>query len=181
MTQAEPIAPSDEPADLGGHPLFPRPETETGPDPRRFDLIQIVRILPDKTREVCPTAWKGSELRSWQQIIDLYGGECWYQLNAVCGKSHRYSGRSEMLYFAGPARKPFVQEPQAPRPAPTAPPINPAAVPPYYYASPAPAPAPAPAAAPAMGLEFVGLLKVVLETMRSILEANRQPPQGNQA
>ncbi|MDI1484360.1 hypothetical protein [Polyangium sp. y55x31] len=184
MTQAEPSALPDEPIELGGHPLFPRPETEVGPDPRRFDLIQIVRILPDKTREVCPTAWKGSELRSWQQIIDMYGGECWYQLNAMCGKSHKYTAKSEMLYFAGPARKPFVQEPQAPRPAPAASPINPAAVPPYYYAPPAPAPAPAPAAAPAMGVEFMGLLKVVLETMRSILENTKQPapppPQGNQ-
>ncbi|MDI1484359.1 hypothetical protein [Polyangium sp. y55x31] len=49
---------------------------------------------------------KGSELRSWQQIIDLYGGECGYQLIAQCGKTFRYTAKSEKLYFSGPARKP---------------------------------------------------------------------------
>ncbi|MDI1437088.1 hypothetical protein [Polyangium sorediatum] len=45
-------------------------------------------------------------LRSWQQIIDLYGGECRYQLIAQCGKTFRYTAESEKLYFSGPARKP---------------------------------------------------------------------------
>jgi len=47
-----------------------------------------------------------AEPRSWQQIIDLYGGECGYQLIALCGKTVRYAAKSEKLYFAGPARKP---------------------------------------------------------------------------
>ncbi|MDI3291505.1 hypothetical protein [Polyangium sp. 15x6] len=130
MTQAEPSALPDEPADLGGHPLFPRPETETGRDHRRFDIIQIQRWLPDGTKEVCPKPWKGSELRSWQQVIDMYGGECTYQLAAQCGKTHRFQAYSEKVFFAGPARKPFVATPPA-----AAPPPQPAAPPPgapYY-------------------------------------------------
>lgn len=93
--------------DLGGHPLFPRPETENGPDLRRFDHIQIHRWLSDGTKEVCPKVWRGNELRSWEQIIDLYGGECTYQLMAQCGKTHRFQAYSEKFYFSGPARKPF--------------------------------------------------------------------------
>ena len=49
---------------------------------------------------------RNAEPRSWQQIIDLYGGECGYQLIALCGKTFRYTAKSEKLYFSGPARKP---------------------------------------------------------------------------
>src|SRR5262245_4434629 len=98
--------------DLGGHPLFPRPATETGPDTRQIDLIQLVRILPDKTREVCPIYWKASELRSWQQVYEAYGGGT-YVANAQSATTNRYTARSETMYFAG-LSKPFVPEPQAP-------------------------------------------------------------------
>jgi len=97
--------------DWGGHPLFPRAETETGPDPRKFDRIQVIRYLPDGSREVAPKTWKGSELRSWQQILDEYGGECTYQLVAQCGKTHKYSAWSEKWYFSGPPRKPLGNGP----------------------------------------------------------------------
>lgn len=49
--------------DYGGHPLFPRAETETGPDLRKIDLIQIIRTYPGtNVTETCPYVWKGSEL-----------------------------------------------------------------------------------------------------------------------
>ena len=95
----------------GGHPLFPRAETETGPDPRKFDRIQLVRYHADGSREVAPKTWKGSELHSWQQILDEYGGDCTYQLVAQCGKTHKYSAWSEKWFFAGPPRKPLGNGP----------------------------------------------------------------------
>jgi hypothetical protein len=170
MNHPEPVrldrTPSIE-SDPGGHPLFPRPETETGPDPRKFDIIVIHRWLPDGTREVCPKPWKGSELRSWQQIIDQYGGECTYQLGAQCGKTHRFQAWSEKMFFAGPARKPFVEQPRTPAPAPAAP------APQYIY----------PPMPPQSGRsdDMVALLRVMMETnatiqtalMKSLLE--RQP------
>lgn len=106
-------APDSEAAaeDHGGHPLFPRPDTETGRDPRKFDLIQIIRYNRDGTREICPRTWKGSELRSWQQILDEYGGDCSYQLAAQCGTTHRYTAWSEKWFFASPPRKPFGNGP----------------------------------------------------------------------
>jgi len=100
--------------DWGGHPLFPRAETETGPDPRKFDRIQLVRYNADGSREVAPKAWKGSELHSWQQVLDEYGGEATYQLVAQCGKTHKYSAWSEKWYFSYPPRKPWGNGPVAP-------------------------------------------------------------------
>jgi len=96
--------------DLGGHPLFPRPETEYGPDPRKFDNIHIHRWLPDGTKESCPKVWKGSQLRSLEQVVDMYGGECTYRFIAQCGKTHRFQAYSDMIPVAGPARKPFHNE-----------------------------------------------------------------------
>ena len=107
-TSTLPNTSEDAAEDFGGHPLFPRPADELGPDPRKFDVIQIHRYLSDGSKEVCPKAWKGSELRSWQQIIDEYGGECTYQLAAQCGKTHRFTAWSERAYFASPPRKPFA-------------------------------------------------------------------------
>jgi hypothetical protein len=98
----------------GGHPLFPRAYTETGPDRRRFDWIQVVRYLPDGTREVCPKMYKGSELRSWHQILDESGGECTYQLGAQT-TDHRFTAWSEKAYFASPPRKSFSGGPWMPR------------------------------------------------------------------
>ena len=86
-------------SDAGGHPLFPRPETATGPDTRKFDLIQIRRRGPDGKLEVCPKTFSGSELRSWEQIVEMYGGGCEYQLIAQCGKTHRFSAYSERISF----------------------------------------------------------------------------------
>lgn len=91
-----------------GHPLFPIPMGRVVTARRRFDLIQINRILPDKkTRETCPMLFPGAELRSWQQILDMFGGECYYQLQGVCSKTRRYTARSERWFFASPPRKPF--------------------------------------------------------------------------
>lgn len=73
--------------DLGGHPLFLRDGTVRG---------------TSQTEPKAPAV----ALRSWQQIIDLYGGECWHQLAALCGKTLRYTATSERLCFSGPARKP---------------------------------------------------------------------------
>lgn len=95
----------------GGHPLFPRAATETGPDRRKFDRILLIRYHPNGSREVASKTWKGSELHSWQQILDEYGGECTYQLAAQCGKTHQYSAWSEKWYFSGPAQKPFGKLP----------------------------------------------------------------------
>jgi hypothetical protein len=88
-------APVDETPDLGGHPLFPRPVGEVGPDPRRFDMIHIERWLPDGTKEVCPRTFSGKELRSWEQVVEIGGGECTYQLRAQCGRTYRYQAYSE--------------------------------------------------------------------------------------
>ena len=133
-------ASSDE-QDQGGHPLFPRPETATGPDLRKFDLIIVQRWLPDGTKEACSRPFKGSELRSWQQIVDLFGGECTYQLIAQCAKSHQYQAYSDKNFFASPARKPFQEDPKRPEAANAHPhgPIPPGAYPgqpPYFYPPP---------------------------------------------
>jgi len=89
----------------GGHPLFPRPETESGPDLRRFDKIIIERMLPSGARERCPRGFRGSDLQSWEQIVDMYGGGT-YQLIAQCGKTYRFQAYSDKLTFNGPS-KPF--------------------------------------------------------------------------
>ncbi len=102
--------------------MSPRPETETGPDPRKFDIIVVQRWLPDGTKEVCPKPWKGSELKSWQQIIDQYGGECTYQLIAQCGQTHRFQAHSDKAFFGAPRRKPFVEEQRTAAPPASTPP-----------------------------------------------------------
>lgn len=89
-----------------GHPLFPRGYTETGPDCRRIVWIQLVRYLPDGTREVCPKMYKASELRSWQQVVEEHGGECTYQAGAQ-DDDHRFTAWSEKCFFGSPPRKAF--------------------------------------------------------------------------
>ncbi|TKC94587.1 hypothetical protein [Polyangium fumosum] len=123
----------------GGHPLFPRPETETGPDRRRFDIIHVQRYKADGTREICPKSWKGSELRSLEQISDAYGGGT-YQFTAQCGRTYRFQAFSDKVHLPGPSR-PFV-EMRPPPPEPTPEPAPVAAPPP---ATPVAQPAPAPA------------------------------------
>ncbi len=109
------MASNDSDDDYIGHPLFPIPMERVVSARRRFDLIQINRVLPDKkTRETCPVLFKGSELRSWQQILELYGGECYYQLQGVCAKTRRYTARSEQWFFRDPPRKPFTVPPILP-------------------------------------------------------------------
>ena len=54
------------------YPLFPR-----------FGRIQILPYLPDEMREVCPKELGGSELTSWNQIIDAFGGDATYQLGGM--------------------------------------------------------------------------------------------------
>lgn len=174
----------------GGHPLFPRAETDTGPDTRRFDIIHIQRIKADGTREVCPKAWRGSELRSWEQIVDAYGGGT-YQLTAQCSRTFRYQAFTEKVYLAGPS-KPFVavahSEPRAPlhemvseaapvavpQHAPAAPPAHVMAAPmppapiapqyaqpaPYAYAYPPQAPPPAASG----NAETLALVRAVIES-----------------
>jgi hypothetical protein len=98
----------DSDGEYTGHPLFPIPMDRVVTVQRRFDLIQVNRLLPDKkTRETCPILFKGSDLRSWQQILDMFGGECFYQLQGVCSKTRRYTARSERWFFSSPPRKPF--------------------------------------------------------------------------
>jgi len=104
-----------EQAEFTGHPLFPRAFTETGPDRRKFDWIQVVRYLPDGTREVCPKMFKGSELRSWQQLLDEYGGECTYQIGAQRASDHCFTAWSEKAFFASPPRKAFNGGPWMPK------------------------------------------------------------------
>src|SRR5262245_11663486 len=70
----------------GGHPLFPRSEHETGPDRRRIDLIHVERSKDDGSWESCPRAFKASELRTWKDIVDMFGGGT-YRARAQCGKS----------------------------------------------------------------------------------------------
>lgn len=171
-------------SEWGGHPLFPRGETETGPDRRRFDIIHIQRYKADGSREVCPKAWRGSDLRSWEQIVEAYGGGM-YQLTAQCGRTYRYQAHSDRVHLAGPSKS-FVQVVQsesrapvpemAPEPAPVAVPQHVPAAPmhqapiqpgypppaPYPYAYPPPAPAPA-----AGNAETLALIRTVLESSNS--------------
>jgi hypothetical protein len=177
-------------SEWGGHPLFPRAETETGPDRRRFDIIHIQRYKGDGSREVCPKAWRGSDLRSWEQIVEAYGGGV-YQLTAQCGRTYRYQAHSDRVHLAGPS-KPFVAVAQsearapvqemAPEPAPVAvpqhaqatppapvmaapmppPPIPPGYAQPAPYAYPYPPPAPHPAASG--NAETLALIRTVLES-----------------
>jgi hypothetical protein len=102
-----------------GHPLFPRSEHETGPDRRRIDLIQIERLREDGTWETCPKTFKASELRSWREIVEMFGGGS-YRARAQCAKTYQWQGTSERKEFTGPSR-PFVEERRAAPPAPAAP------------------------------------------------------------
>lgn len=116
--EPEPIdaTPETPTAERTGHPLFPRSEHENGPDRRRIDLIQIERIREDGTWEACPKAFKASELRSWKDVVDMYGGGS-YRARAQCGRTYQWQGTTERKEFAGPS-KPFVEEPRrAPGPA----------------------------------------------------------------
>jgi hypothetical protein len=143
MTDLLDLAPgfgTAEPTKHRGHPLFPRPESETGPDPRNIDLIHIERWLPDGTREVCPIAFKASEIRSWEDITKRFGGECTYQLRAQCGTTFRWQGTTEKTPIASPPIKPFVVEAGPPKPAPAA--AATGSMPAAASAPPAPAAAP---------------------------------------
>jgi len=93
----------------GGHPLFPRPVGSEGPDLRKFELLRVVRTSRDrKTRESCPVLFKASELRSWEQVVEMFGAECHYRLLAICSKTGRITARSEEVYFGDvPPRKPM--------------------------------------------------------------------------
>ena len=122
-----------------GHPLFPIPMDRHVTSRRRFDLIQIVRILPDKkTRETCPFLFKGSELQSWQQILDMFGGDCYYQLQGVCSKTRQYTARSERALFRSPPRRPFGSVP------PILPPVPDSSATPQQESPPKPPPEPEP-------------------------------------
>ncbi|MRG98652.1 hypothetical protein [Polyangium spumosum] len=166
--------------DYGGHPLFPRPETESGPDRRRFDIIQLHRWYGPKNEyyERCPRDFLGSELRSLEQIVEMFGGQCTYQAIAKCSSTHRYQAHSEKWYVDGPARKPFYEEarrtpPSQPDPnapygqgpwgqPPGAPPWGPHAgpypgYPPHYYPPP---PAPPPQQ---QTMDILGLMQLLLD------------------
>lgn len=96
--------------DWGGHPLFPRPVDAEGPDPRKFELLRVVRTSRDrKTRESCPVLFKASELRSWEQVVEMFGAEWNYRLLAICSQTGRITARSEEVYFgAVPPGKPMT-------------------------------------------------------------------------
>jgi hypothetical protein len=50
-----------------------------------------------------PPAETTPELRSWQ-LVELYGGDCMYQLFAQTGKTNCFSAYSEKVYLASPPR-----------------------------------------------------------------------------
>lgn len=174
------FAKSQQTIEWGGHPLFPRAENETGPDPRRFDLIHIQRYRSDGSRDVCPKAWRGADLRSWEQIVEAYGGGT-YQLMAQCSRTFRFQAYSEKMQFSGPS-KPFVAvnqsqitHEQAPVNMPQyAPAHNPPA---YPQAPPHGYPYPQPPAASG-NAETLALVRAVIESsnaekstlMRALLE-----------
>ena len=115
-----------------GHPLFPRAENETGPDLRRLDLIQIERLKEDGTWEACPRVFKASELQSWKDVVDLFGGGV-YRARAQCKKSYQWQGMTERKEFNGPPPRPFCEEPPKARAAPsTSSPDTAPAAPPAY-------------------------------------------------
>jgi hypothetical protein len=92
-----------------GHPLFPRGEHETGPDKRRIDLLQIDRLREDGTLEHCPRYFKSSEIRSWQDIVERFGGGS-YRLRALCGKTYQFQGSTERREFFGPPTRPMAED-----------------------------------------------------------------------
>ncbi len=92
-----------------GHPLFPRGEHETGPDKRRIDLIQIDRMREDGTLEHCPRYFKSSEIRSWQDIVERFGGGS-YRLRALCGKTYQFQGSTDRREFFGPTARPMAED-----------------------------------------------------------------------
>ncbi len=180
--------PQEQTSEWGGHPLFPRAETETGPDRRRFDLIHIQRYRSDGSREICPKAWRGSDLRSLEQIAEAYGGGT-YQFIAQCGRTFRYQAFSDKVFLGGPSKpfgevvqsenraplhevapEPIPQHAPAPLPAHMmAAPMAAAAIPPGY-AHPAPYPYPYPPHAPpaASGnAETLALVRAVIESSNS--------------
>ncbi|MDC3958556.1 hypothetical protein KEG38_32170 [Polyangium jinanense] len=177
-----PPSAEQEAEDYGGHPLFPRPETESGPDLRRFDIIQLHRWYGPKNEyyERCPRDFLGSELRNLEQIVEMFGGQCTYQAVAKCSKTHRYQAHSEKWYVDGPPRKPFYEEarrtpPTQPDPnaphgqgpwgqPPGAPPWGPHAgpypgYPPHYYPPPPPAPPPP----QQQSMDILGLMQLLLD------------------
>jgi len=185
--------PQEQNPEWGGHPLFPRAETETGPDRRSFDIIHIQRFKSDGTREVCPKAWRGSDLRSWEQIVEAYGGGV-YQLTSQCSRTFRLQANTERVQLPGPS-KPFVMgiqsENRAPvhemasEPAPVPIPLHAPAPPPAHvmpaamapapvppgYAHPAPYPYPyaplAPQPAASGNSETLALVRAVIESSNS--------------
>ena len=108
------------PSGPSGHPLFPRAENETGPDLRRIDLIQIERVKEDGTWEACPRTFKASELQSWKDVVDLFGGGV-YRARAQCKRSYQWQGMTERKEFNGPPSRPFCEEAPKPKQAPSAP------------------------------------------------------------
>lgn len=185
--------PQEQNPEWGGHPLFPRAETETGPDRRSFDIIHIQRFKSDGTREVCPKAWRGSDLRSWEQIVEAYGGGV-YQLTSQCSRTFRLQANTERVQLPGqskpfvmgiqsenrvpvhemapePAPAPIPQHAPAPPPAHVMPaPMAPAPIPPGY-AHPAPYPypyaPPAPQPAASGNSETLALVRAVIESSNS--------------
>lgn len=161
---------------MGGHPLFPRPDTETGPDTRRIDLIHIERYT-ENGREACPTPFLASELRSWNDVISRFGGGT-YMARAMCGKTFRFQGNTEKMTFHSPPSRPFTDSPMPAKVAREEEPARPAPAPPPAPA-PAPAmptvlpfftPAPAPASPPAANNNQLDVGAVILAML------NRPPP-----
>ncbi len=189
MTESLGLAPhATEAAKHRGHPLFPRPETESGPDPRNIDLIHVERWLLDGTKEVCPVAFRASEIRSWEDIVARFGGQCTYQLRAQCASTYRWQGSTEKVYFGSPAIKPLSSDPGRPKAAqargaaaPIAPapsPIHPGTVPaaggaPSMGYAPAPMHYSAPFSPPSSDLAPLlhALIKSTSEVQGMILQA----------
>jgi hypothetical protein len=100
-------------SECSGHPMFPLPEGERGPETRRIDRILIDRYGPDGQRESCPRAFRAHELQSWADVVELYGGGT-YQARAQCGTTFRLQGTTEKVHFASPAPRPFSGERSGP-------------------------------------------------------------------
>ena len=82
----------------------PDSDPPSDPDTQKFDLIQIRRWVDGKMK-VSPKNFRGCELRSWDQVIEVSGGSCFYQCVAQDGTTHRFSALSEKVHFASLPRK----------------------------------------------------------------------------
>lgn len=179
FSEIDPTEPQDS-AEGHGHPLFPRGEHETGPDKRRIDLIQVDRMREDGTLEHCPRHFKASEIRSWQDIVDRFGGGS-YRLRALCGKTYQFQGSTERREFFGPAARPLAEDARSGQKSPAQQPTPAAAMPAQQPPASTPAgwPPPPPAGWPWMmpNNQNGGIAPEVLALLMKSMERPATSPQ----